>query len=224
MFVDRKCTIGYYLQVKPTILALIGKPLSGKDTQADLLVAAHPEAVKISTGHILRAVREEGETHRFWPIVGPYIHMIDQGLKLPDGPIIDMLTRVAKEQIAEGKSLLVVAGSPRSFDQLDGFRAMAEETGSELHIIHVDTTNEETYRRSALRSEGRSDDTPSVHAVRLEEFRTHVQPVIESLRSEGHITEIDGMLPVEAVFKRIENVVRGYILDPEISLPMRTRR
>ena len=209
--------------VQPTILGIIGKPLAGKDTQADLLVAAHPEAVKISTGHILRAVAEEGETHRFWPIVGPYIHMLDQGLKLPDAPIIDMLSKVAKEQIAEGKTLLVVAGSPRSFEQLDGFQHIAQDVGAELHIAHIDTTNEETYRRSALRNEGRSDDTPSVHAVRLEEFRTHVQPVIESLRSQGHITEIDGMLPVEVVFKRMENLVRGRI-DPEIRLPAMARR
>ena len=209
--------------MKPTILAIIGKPLSGKDTQADLLVAAHPESVKISTGHILRAVAEEGETHRFWPIVGPYLHMLDQGLKLPDGPIIDMLTKVAREQVAEGKTLLVVAGSPRSFEQLDGFRHMAEETGANLHIVHIDTTNEETYRRSALRNEGRSDDTPSVHAIRLEEFRTHVQPVVESLRAQGHITEIDGMLPVEVVFKRMENVVRNHV-DPEMHLPMMARR
>ena len=62
--------------MQTTILAIVGKPLAGKDTQADLLVAAHPEAVKISPGHIIRAVKEEGETHRFWPIVG---HLIPAG-------------------------------------------------------------------------------------------------------------------------------------------------
>lgn len=210
--------------MKPTILAIIGKPLAGKDTQADLLVAAHPEAVKISPGHIIRAVREEGETHRFWPIIGPYVQMMEQGLKLPDGPIIDMLSQVAKEQVSEGKKLLVVAGSPRSFEQLDGFRKMAGDTGAELVIIHLDATNEETYKRSATRNEGRVDDQPAIHAVRLEEYRTHVQPVIESLRAHGAITELDGMQPVEVVFRKLENEVRNRLLDPEITLPQMARR
>lgn len=210
--------------MKPTILALIGKPLSGKDTQADLLVAAHPEAVKISTGHILRAVAEEGETHRFFPIVGPYLPMLDQGLKLPDAPILEMLGHVVSDKIAEGKKLLVVAGSPRSFDQLDGFRAIADTSGAELVVVHVAASNEETYRRSALRNEGRSDDTPSVHAVRLEEFRTHVLPVVEKLRSEGAIIEVDGMQPVEAVFRQLETQLRMRVFDPEITLPVMARR
>lgn len=210
--------------MKPTILAIIGKPLAGKDTQADLLVAAHPEAVKISTGHIIRAVREEGETHRFWPIIGPYVQMMEQGLKLPDGPIIDMLGQVAKEQIAEGKKLLIVAGSPRSFEQLDGFRKMANDTGTELTIVHMDVSNEETYRRSSTRNEGRVDDQPAIHAVRLEEYRTHVQPVIESLRAHGAVTELDGMQPVEVVFKKLENEVRNRVLEPEITLPQMARR
>ncbi len=90
--------------MQPTILAIVGKPLAGKDTQADLLVAAHPEAVKISTGHILRAVREEGETHRFWPIVGHLLPLMEAGIKLPDPEVIEMLHAEMQEQVAAGKN------------------------------------------------------------------------------------------------------------------------
>ena len=131
--------------MKPTVLALIGKPLAGKDTQADLLVAAYPEAVKISTGHILRAVAEEGETHRFWPIVGHLIPIMEAGIKLPDGPVLEMLGNALIEQVAEGKTLFVFAGSPRSFEQLEGFEQMAKALDARFLVMHLDATDEETY-------------------------------------------------------------------------------
>lgn len=210
--------------MKQTLLAIIGKPLAGKDTQADLLVAAHPEAVKISTGHIMRAVREEGETHRFWPLIGPYIPMMEQGLKLPDEPTIAMLGEVIREQLAEGKRLLVVAGSPRGMDQLDGFERIAKETGTDLVLVHMDATDAETYRRSASRNEGRVDDTPEVHRVRLEEYETYVGPVVRTLAGEGRLIEINGMQSVENVFRQLERELRFRALDPEISLPVMARR
>lgn len=210
--------------MKPTILALIGKPLAGKDTQADLLAATHPEAVKISTGHIMRAVREEGETHRFWPIIGPYISMLEAGLKLPDEPTIAMLREVAKEQLAEGKRLLVFAGSPRGFDQLEGFQTMANDIGANFMIAHLDATDEETYRRSASRNEGRHDDIPEVHKVRLEEYQKYVEPLADYLRAEHRLIDIDGMQSKDQVFARLENEVRMRTLDPEIHLPAMARR
>jgi len=221
--VDGDCIIGYNSSVKPTILAIIGKPLAGKDTQADLLVAAHPESVKISTGHIIRAVLEEGQTHRFWHILGPYAHLSEQGIKLPDTPVLETLSCAVSEQIAEGKKLLVIAGSPRSFEQLEGFEKIAKDMGAQLDIVHLDATDEETYQRSASRNEGRVDDTPQVHKVRLAEYEAYVSPVVEKLRKEGKITEIDGMRSVEQVSKQIEAVVCRNT-DPEISLPFMARR
>lgn len=210
--------------MQPTILGIIGKPLAGKDTQADLLVAAHPSAVKISTGHIIRAVREEGETHRFWPILEPYLPMMEQGLKLPDAPIIDVIGQVVREQIAEGKTLVVVAGSPRSFEQLDGFQSIAQEINATLSLIHLDATDGETYRRSASRNEGRIDDTPEVHAIRLKEYYAYVDPVVHQLQHDGAIHTIDGMKPVEHVFRDIEHTLRHHLPDPEIHLPPMARR
>lgn len=210
--------------MQATILGIIGKPLAGKDTQADLLVTAHPESVKISTGHIIRAVHEEGETHRFWHILAPYLGMMEQGLKLPDEPIIEVLGQVVAEQVAEGKKLIVIAGSPRSFEQLEGFRTFADETGSRLSLMHIDVDDAETYRRSATRNEGRIDDTPEVHKIRLTEYETYVRPVVDALKEEGNIMEINGMQSVEGVFRQIDTEVRRRFVEPEISLPQMARR
>ena len=210
--------------MQPTIFAIIGKPLAGKDTQADLLVAAHPEAVKISTGHIIRAVREEGETHRFWPLIGPYIEMEKNGIKLPDPEIVEMLSAVIKEQISDGKKLLVIAGSPRSFEQLDGFNKISKYLGARLLIAHIDTTDKETFFRSAARDEGRVDDTPQIHAVRLNEYKTHVEPVVEFLQQKGSMIKIDGMKSKEEVFAILEREVNKRVFDPEMTLPQMAKR
>jgi len=209
--------------VQPTILGIIGKPLAGKDTQADLFVTHHPEAIKISTGHIIRAVREEGETHRFWPIIGQYVGMMEQGIKLPDEPIMEMISRVIEEQIAEGKQFIIIAGSPRSLHQLDGFRNVAKDTGAVLEMVHIGATDEETYRRSATRNEGRIDDTPEIHAIRLQEYNDYVIPMLTQLRTEGAVTEVDGMQAKEVVYGQIESVVRRH-MDPELCLPAMARR
>lgn len=210
--------------MKPVLLAIIGKPLSGKDTQADRLIQAHPEAVKVSTGHILRAVAEEGETHRFWPLVGHLIPVMEAGIKLPDPPIIEMIGEVVKEQIQEGKQLIVIAGSPRSLEQLEGFENMAQNAGAELKFVHISAEDAETYARSARRNEGRVDDDPEIHTVRLDEYRTHVLPMVEQLRRQGRIHELDGMKPKDEVFGELESIVGLHARDPEITLPVQARR
>lgn len=210
--------------MQPTIVSIVGKPLAGKDTQADFLVRAHPDSVKISTGHIIRGVSAERETHRFWPLIGPYIPMMEKGYKLPDEPTLTMLKTLMKEEFAQGKTLLVIAGSPRGNDQLDGFNAIAHELGASFYVVHLDATDEETYRRSALRNEGRIDDTPEAHKVRLEEYETYVAPMVARLKQEGNITTIDGMQPPEKVFRDMEHFMYTHGVDPEASLPVRARR
>lgn len=210
--------------MKPTILAIIGKPLAGKDTQADLIVAAHPDAAKISTGHIIRDVAAEGEIHRFWPIIGPYVPMMEKGLKLPDEPTLAMLDEVIQEQMTDGKKLLVIAGSPRGLVQLEGFSQIADEIGAKLVVLHINVSDEMTYWRSGHRNEGRVDDAPEVHKVRLAEYDKYVRPVADRLRTDGKLTEINGMRSIDDVHKDIENHVISRILDPEITLPVMARR
>ncbi len=172
----------------------------------------------------MRAVREEGETHRFWPLIGPYIPLMEQGLKLPDAPTIAMLDAVIKEQLAEGKRMLVIAGSPRGMEQLEGFEKIAKETGTKLVLVHMDATDEETYKRSATRNEGRVDDTPEVHKIRLQEYEGYVGPMVDALARENRLIWVNGMQPVEGVFRELQQQLRQHVLDPEITLPAMARR
>ncbi len=210
--------------MKPTLLAIIGKPLSGKDTQADFLIAAYPDSVKLSPGGLIREVRDTGVTHRFWNIIGPHIQTMEQGIKIPDKPVVEGMNRLAQEEIAQGKRLVIFAGYPRSFVQLDGIETLARKTGAQLLFVHINATDVETYHRSYHRNEGRVDDDPTIHTVRLEEFEKHVVPMMEKLRSDGRVIDVDGMQPPDIVFRQLENELRHHTLDPEVSLPVMARR
>jgi Adenylate kinase and related kinases len=45
----------------------------------------------------------------------------------------------------------------------------------------------------------RSDDTPEVCERRLDIYRAQTAPVIDHYRSQGLLTSIDGLQPIEAV-------------------------
>jgi adenylate kinase family enzyme len=85
--------------------------------------------------------------------------------------------------------------------------------------VHMDATDEETYKRSATRNEGRVDDTPEIHAVRLAEYRAHVEPVLDALAGDARCIHLDGMMPQEVLHRQLENELRNRVLDVEITLP-----
>ena len=204
---------------------IIGKPLAGKDTQADLLVTAHPkEATKISPGQLIREVQKDREQHRFWPIMGPYISMMEKGLKLPDVPTLEMIDHVIAEKLSEGKTLLVIAGSPRGLYQLAEFQEMVKKYEADTVFAHIDVTDEETYKRSAGRKEGRVDDTPEIHAIRLDEYRAHVLPVVDALTQDARYVHLDGMMPQDVLHRQVENELYSRMRDREITLPAMARR
>ncbi len=62
-----------------------GRGSSGKDTQADLLVARNAHAVRISTGDIYRGARTPGGKYgRFHEQIKPYIEHVNSGGYIPD--------------------------------------------------------------------------------------------------------------------------------------------
>lgn len=210
--------------MKPTLVAFIGKPLAGKDSQSDRFVLTHPDAVKISTGAILREVKDTGESHRFWPILGPYLPYMDQGLKLPDEPILETLGKVTEEYLNDGKKWVVFAGSPRSEQQLTWFDATAMALGTPIKYIYLDTSDAETYKRTQTRNEGRKEDTPEMHAIRLVDYTQNTEPMIAKLNKEGRLISLDGEQPVETVARHVDEALHVNMRDPEINLPMMARR
>lgn len=210
--------------MQPTLLAIIGKPLAGKDTQADVFVAAHPDSVKISPGHIIREVRAAGESHRFWPLLGPHIALMEHGITLPDGPVIAAMQETIREYLTEGKQWVVLSGFPRTMDQLDAFDEMTRGLGVTSVFAHLEVTDETVMDRLGYRNDGRIDATPEITETRLEEFRRLTAPIVDRLHHEGRVVEIDGEQSIDQVRTSLENSLQFYLRDPEIHLPAMARR
>lgn len=91
----------------------------------------------------------------------------------------------------------------------DGFAREVQEAETDIDaltwlnrpfvVLHLKVSDEEIFRRLALRKEieGRTDD--NVVDERLKEYREHTEPVIEMFRSKGMLIEINGERTREAI-------------------------
>ncbi|MBP6860093.1 MAG: nucleoside monophosphate kinase [Candidatus Pacebacteria bacterium] len=173
-----------------TIL-FIGKPGSGKGTQAKLLAEKTGFPI-IASGDLFRAIVKE-ETH----IGRKMKEEHEQGLLAPDWFAMYLFQ----------KSVLGL--DPSSGIIFDGFGRKVPEAKVVVDVLnwlerkftalYVDVPDSDIIERLELRKEssGRADD----HSVekRLEEFRTYTEPSVEVFRQAGHLIEIDGTPSVEVI-------------------------
>jgi adenylate kinase family enzyme len=207
-----------------TIISILGRPLAGKDTQAALLVRTMPDSVIISTGEMIREVKKEGETHRFWPILGPHIEVMDQGILIPEEAINEAFERVVHEKLAEGVRNIIVTAHPRMPKELESYDKMLVREGLTGVFVNLDTSEGYMYAMGGVRNNGRADDRQEVLQTRAKEFALHTEPVLRTLRSEGRLHTVFAERPLEIVQQELQQILRPYLADPEISLPAMARR
>jgi adenylate kinase family enzyme len=77
------------------------------------------------------------------------------------------------------------------------------------HVISLVITEEESRRRSALRSalHGRPDDADDVQAVRWEKYYEEVLPALELYRSRNLLIEVSAMGTKEEVAGRVREAL-----------------
>ena len=169
----------------------IGKPGSGKGTQAALLSEATGWNATAS-GDLFRALMKE-ESH-----IGARLREeIEAGLLAPDWFAMYLFQQ----------SILNV--SPDDGVIFDGFGRKVPEARVVIDVLtwlkrpftalHVRVPDEEIIERLGKRSlvSGRADDLNV--EKRLEEYRLHTDPSIELFRSEGKLIEVDGVGAVEDI-------------------------
>ena len=175
------------------IIFFIGKPGSGKGTQANLLAQATGWQVVGSSGGLreiiasggtvadkLKETMNTGGLVPYWVVSYVYIKTL---LNIPeDGTVIfDGTSRTKPE--AE-----VVAESLKWLER-------------PFFIFHLTVPDEEVHARIALRreKESRADDHPDAVANRLNAYYESTDAAIDYLRQQGLLTEIDGHRPIEVI-------------------------
>jgi adenylate kinase len=181
-------------------LILLGPPGAGKGTQAEKIVSGFG-IPQLSTGDMLReAVKLRTKT-------GLHAREImERGDLVPDELVVAVVAdRLDQPDAANG---FVLDGFPRTLAQAVALdkelyqRSLRLDAVLELKVdesVLVDRVKTRAEQMAKRGETVRSDDTPKVCERRLDIYRAQTVPVIEHYRSQGLLTSIDGLQPIEAV-------------------------
>jgi adenylate kinase len=181
-------------------LILLGPPGAGKGTQAEKIVAGFG-IPQLSTGDMLREAVELGTK------TGLHAkEIMERGDLVPDELMVTVVAdRLDKFDAANG---FILDGFPRTVAQAEALdnelyqRGLRLDAVLELKVDESVLVDRVRTRAEQMAERGemvRSDDTPEVCERRLDVYRAQTTPVIEHYRSQGLLTGIDGLQPIEVV-------------------------
>lgn len=211
------------------LIVLLGPPGAGKGTQAKKLAERYG-VPQLSTGDMLRASRAAGTE------LGQRVAAImDAGGLVSD----DIVIALIEEKLRDGTAArgAIFDGFPRTPAQADALGAMLARYGRKLGgAVLVDVPDEEVVRRNSGRrmcrkcqhtyhiefhppkvdmlcdidqSEliQRPDDHPDKIRARLQAY--HREPMPEYYENKGMLRRVNGIGPLDEVFKRLVAAVEG---------------
>lgn len=76
-----------------------------------------------------------------------------------------------------------------------------------VKVIYLNATEENMKKRILNRNEGRSDDKIEGVLQRISLFKTETLPLIQFFKDKQLLSEINGNLSIEEVYKEIEMII-----------------
>ena len=76
-----------------------------------------------------------------------------------------------------------------------------------VKVIYLNATEENMKKRILNRNEGRSDDKIEGVLQRISLFKTETFPLIQFFKDKQLLSEINGNLSIEEVYKEIEMII-----------------
>lgn len=177
---------------------LIGRPGSGKGTQAKLL-SEKLGWVRISSGERTKAVRDGDE-----PFSARVREVYDKGRLLPDW-FADYILENALLGLAPHVGI-VMEGFGRTENQAVHLSEIIDWLGRRLTVLNLDVSEDEVVRRMHARSvmENRPDsDTEEKIRERLRQFDALTAPAIAHFRERQCVIDIDGEETPEQIAQAI---------------------
>ena len=184
------------------IIFFIGKPGSGKGTQADLLSKATGWSVVSTSGGLRELVANGGS-------VGHKLQeAMHAGMLVPDWFVSYLYLKVLVN-LPEGGTV-IFDGTGRTRPEAELIAKSLAWLERSFFIFHLTVPDEEVHSRIALRreKESRIDDHPQVVGKRLEEYYASTEGAIDYLRQAGVLTEIDGHRPPEVIAEEIRSILK----------------
>jgi len=193
-------------------IILLGRPGSGKDTQAKLL------AKKFWLIHIIsskliekvlksreKSVKLEGKIYN----LEKERHLQISGFLNTPEFVSTLIKSEIKSADYRGKGI-VMSGSPRTLRELkDELPLLDKLCGKDIYFFHVIIGSKEVYARNLKRQ--RKDlpelDTREIIKKRLDAFNRYTLPVIRKLEREKKIIEINGEQKIMKIHKDILKIL-----------------
>lgn len=208
---------------------MLGAPGAGKGTQAKQIADKY-NIPHISTGDIFRANIKNGT--ELGKKAKTYM---DQGLLVPDELVVELVAdRIQQDDCKNG---FVLDGFPRTIPQAEALDAALENINEKMdYAIDVDVPDENIITRMSGRRaclncgatyhivsiptkvEGicdrcgnpvvlRDDDKPETVKKRLEVYHEQTQPLIDYYKKQDILRTVNGVQPMEEVFKAIVEIL-----------------
>lgn len=183
---------------------LIGRPGSGKGTQAKLL-AEKLGWIRLSSGDLIKGVRDGNEP--FSPRVR---EMYDKGRLLPDW-FADYLLESGLLELDPHVGV-ITEGFGRTESQARHLCEIIDWMGRSLMVFNLEVSEEEVRRRMLERA--KTEDRPDSNAEskiteRLELFTKETAPALDFFRCCGRVIDIDGSQAPEKVAEDIEKALKA---------------
>jgi adenylate kinase len=188
---------------KPDIVLIIGRPGSGKGTQAKLL-AKRLGWLRLSSGDRIKEIRDGNE-----PFSARVREMYDKGTLLPDW-FADYLLESGLLEL-EPHVGVIAEGFGRTESQAKHFNEIISWLGRCLMVLNLDVSEEEARHRMMERA--KTQDRPDSNAEdkiteRFTKFREETEPGLNFFRELGLVVEIDGEQTPEKVAEDIEAAIK----------------
>jgi len=204
-------------------LLIYGPPGSGKGTQAELLHRSF-EIPHIATGDILR-----GEVAAGTPLGLKARPIMAAGSYVPDDIMIGIIRN--RLQQADSQKGFVMDGFPRTIPQAEALDSLIGELGRRFdRVVYLNVETHELVRRLAGRMtcpidqktyppgtekcpvDGasliqREDDKPEAVKKRIEVYLEKTLPLLEYYRSQGLVSEVEGVGTIEEIHKRVQTAL-----------------
>ena len=210
-------------------IIMLGAPGAGKGTQAKKIAEKY-SIPHISTGDIFRANIKNGTE------LGKKAKtFMDQGLLVPDELVVDLVVdRVNQEDCSNG---YVLDGFPRTIPQAEALdkalagmgqkidyaidvevpdenivnrmsgRRACVDCGATYHIVYAPTAKEGICDKCGGGLILRDDDKPETVKKRLEVYHEQTQPLIDYYKKKDILKTVNGVQPMEDVFKAIVEIL-----------------
>jgi adenylate kinase len=194
------------------VVSLIGPPGSGKGTQGEKLCQKFGWS-QMASGDLLR------ERRKVEDYTGQKIKQeMNSGLLVPTLVVshlwFDRMEEIKKKPEFPG---LLIDGSPRRSLETELIRGALSWYGwdQDYRIVYLNISEKESLKRLLAEHNGRArpDDVEDSLKNRWGWFQNEVQPMLDSLRQEGSLLEVDGEQSREDVYNDILKVLNLY--DPD---------